>query len=365
MDTIALVMAGGRGARMRASGRATPKPLVRVGGVELLERNLYPLLRAGIVRIVVSVPAELPEIGAFVRGRGSEVAAAGGAEVEILEETSPLGNIGCAGLLRDRASTVLVVYADNLTSLDLRDVVDRHHDAGNDLTLATHVEPFRLPYGELSVEDGLVVDYREKPEHRMLVCSAVSVLGPESLAVAAREAPLGLVDLFRELRRGGHRVAEFRHEAPWVDVNDDASVGRAEELVSSHRDAFDRWSDPPARTSTFALVVGDRGILVRGGDGVGAGTGADLPSADDLPAGEFRARDDNAVEFDELVEGAVVRHRVALYSAGEADAPIGMTWMTRELLDAGEPSRPLRRAVAALSPTTEPTTVAGASARPR
>ena len=49
----------------------------------------------------------------------------------------------------------------------------------------THLEPFRLPYGELEARDGRVVDYREKPEIRMLVSSAVSVLGPAALAAAA------------------------------------------------------------------------------------------------------------------------------------------------------------------------------------
>ena len=358
MDTIALVMAGGRGERMRSSGRPVPKPLVRVAGVPLLERNLYPLLRAGLTEIVISVPADLPAIGAFVRGRASTLAGAAGAGVEVLEETRPLGNIGCAGLLRDRAPTVLVVYADNLTSLDLRAVLDHHRRSDASLTLATHLEPFRLPYGELTSEGGRVVDYREKPEHRMLVCSAVSVLGPAALDAAAREAPLGLVDLFHELRRGGELVAEFRHDAPWVDVNDASALPRAEALVARDREGFELWCDAPARTVNLALVEGERGTLVRGGDGPTRDAGSwRLPAVAEVAGLALEDRPGRgAIEFDDVDEGSrtIVRHRVVHLDAGGVHrAPDGMTWLAPEILEALESEDgidvPLARALAARS----------------
>ena len=341
METIALVMAGGRGERMRSSGRPVAKPLVAVRGVPLLERNLTAVLRAGLTDIVVSVPAGIPEIGSFVRTRASALAGAAGARVEVLEEARPLGNIGCAGLLKDRADDVLVVYADNLTSLDLRTVLAHHRGSGAGLTLSTHVEPYHLPYGELTVDGGRVVEYREKPEHRMLICSAVSVLGPAALEVAAAEAPLGLVDLFRALTSRGETVADFRHDAPWVDVNDAAAVDRATEMVAAAAADFECWWDPPATTETFALVRGDDGVLVRGGDDARTGLPLDLPSRDEVaslaltePAGPA------AFEFDDLDDrtGLLVRHRVLRVDApaGSHPAPEGTRWVSAEELGTGD-----------------------------
>src|SRR5262247_925581 len=124
-------MAGGRGRRMqRSTGSRTPKPLVRVGGVPLLERNLYMLLRAGVTRLVVAVPAHAPELCRFAETRCVQIGRALGAEVEVLVEESPLGTIGAAALVAAPAeASLLVVNADNLTDLDLGLLAARHQRA--------------------------------------------------------------------------------------------------------------------------------------------------------------------------------------------------------------------------------------------
>jgi NDP-sugar pyrophosphorylase family protein len=253
MHTVALLMAGGRGERMRASGVLVPKPLVEVAGATVLERNLVALLRAGLREIVVSAPAAEPEIGAVTLERGRALCEAAGVGLSLLVEDEPLGNIGCARQLAGRTDEVLVTYADNLTTLDLRLVLAHHRTSGAALTLAAHEEPLRLPYGELEVVRGEVVAYREKPEWRPLVCSAVSVLGPAALEVPRADAPTGLVDLFRGVRRNGGLVVAFSHTAPWVDVNDAAAIRRADELVAIHRAGFEQWWDEGVRVAPRRL----------------------------------------------------------------------------------------------------------------
>lgn len=247
MRTVALLMAGGRGMRMRASGEMRPKPLVQVAGATLLERNLFLLLNAGFHEVLVSVPAGIPEVGAVARTRLRRLVDAASGRLDVLEETTPLGNIGCAAVLEGAADAVLVVYADNLTTLNLGAVVDRHVTSGAAYTLAVHEHRYRLPYGEITVEGGDIVDYREKPEWRPLVCSAVSVLGPPALAVLGGlvgrppVSPAGLVDLFHAVRHEGGKVVAFEHEAPWVDVNEAETVPSAEAIVAADAERCERW----------------------------------------------------------------------------------------------------------------------------
>jgi dTDP-glucose pyrophosphorylase len=262
-QTIALVMAGGRGARMRAAGRSVPKPLVPVLGVPLLERSLYPLLRASFSDIVIAVPAATPAITDFARTRCVALALSRGARLSVFEETEPLGNTGCAAVAAPGATTVLVVYADNLTSLNLSAILAHHHASGASLTLATHLEPFQSPYGELTVVDGRVTEYREKPVRHALVCSAVSVLGRDALAELSPLRPMGLSDLCNALIHRGSPVHEFRHEALWIDVNDVAKVADAERLVADNAAAFECWADPPQEVVNAALVADDRRVLLR------------------------------------------------------------------------------------------------------
>ncbi len=172
MSVVALIMAGGRGERMRLSGVDVPKPLVPVLGTPLLERNVRALQRHGIEEIVVSVAAGDAEVLAFVDPL----------PVEPLVETEPLGNIG----VRAVAAGGLGTGARGLRRQPLHGRPDRHPGRaradGAALTLAAHDEPFRLPYGRLTLDGDRVTAYDEKPTIAVPVSSAIAVLGPAALA---------------------------------------------------------------------------------------------------------------------------------------------------------------------------------------
>lgn len=236
MPTVALLMAGGQGERMRSSGVDVPKPLVPVHGVPLIERNLRQLLFHGFEDVAVAVAAE-SAVGEYVREQLVPMASAAGARLRVLSEDRPLGNIGAAGMLRGEGN-ILTVYADNLTSLDLKEIVSQHLASGAALTLAAHDEPFRLPYGCLEIEDERVVAYTEKPTLSITVSSAIVVLGPDAVDILPSDRPTGLVDLTGELLRLGMPVAAYCHEALWIDVNDAADLERAEALLDEHPAEF-------------------------------------------------------------------------------------------------------------------------------
>jgi NDP-mannose synthase len=237
--TSALVMAGGRGERLRSSGTPVPKPLLPVVGIPLLERNLLTLLAAGFRDITVAIPAHTPEIGAFVESRCRSLAESYAASLMVLVERAPLGNIGAAREVQAGNADLLVVYADNLTALDLNDLVTYHQSAKAALTSAVHLEPFRIPYGEVEVEKGAIVAYREKPERRVLVSSGVFVLSPAARFLLPSGERTEVAWLVNRLLAERLPVAAYRHEAPWIDINDTAAIARAEQLVASHPERFD------------------------------------------------------------------------------------------------------------------------------
>lgn len=242
----ALVLAGGRGERMDRSRRrlapdaaALPKPLVSIRGVPLLERNLRALLRAGAREIAVTMPAASPEIERFVGARGQELARAAGASLRGVREDRPLGTAGAVAALRARGAPVLVVNADNLTSIDLPDLVERHLRSDAAMTVALHEEPFFMPFGELRVDaEDRVAAYLEKPCWRVPIASGVYVLAPEAIrAIGAGEA-LAMHALVARLLDAGAPVRAYRHAALWVDVNDSEAADRAEAMVAAHPEVF-------------------------------------------------------------------------------------------------------------------------------
>lgn len=233
MRAQALIMAGGKSERMRASLGPAHKALVSVEGVPLIERNLVTLLRAGVRDITVAVSQIETEISEYVGSRGQELAAAAEARLELLRETEPLGTIGAAGTIEFRAEALLIINVDNLTKLDLQQFVERHLTSQAVMTVATHFESFQIPFGEVVIDDGDIVEYREKPRLPVCISSGTYVLSRTACELIPRGQRLDIPALFARVRASGNRVASFAHEATWIDVNDAAAVQRAEKLFAS------------------------------------------------------------------------------------------------------------------------------------
>ena len=142
--------------------------------------------------------------------------------------------------MRRPGATLLLVFADNLTSLDLSELATAHAGTSADLTLAVHDETFVLPYGVVEQVDGVVTGYREKPGVPVTVGSGIAVVGPAAVgAISAGTMPAGVIDLVLRSVEAGLLVLAYPHRSAWVDVNDAASRERAEVLVRADPDAFE------------------------------------------------------------------------------------------------------------------------------
>lgn len=365
MSVAGLILAGGAGARMRRSGGPdVPKPLVEVRGASLLERNLCALVGAGVRAVWIAcreadrdTREEVARLAALVHPCR--------VSVQELVETSPLGTIGAAGLLRDRAHALLSVNADNLTGLDLAAMIDRHVNSGADLTLAAHDHAWQLPYGQLFTDGDRVLGYREKPLQTTQVCSAVCALGPAALALL--DGPAGLPDLTRRLLERGGAVRAFHHRAAWIDINDAADLARAEQLVASEPDALDLWSRAPEHEVVGALLCDGLRLLLerrtRGGLALWDTPGGKLEPGESAAAALARELDEELglrvvaagpelARFDAIDEdGRVLRHHVfaVRVRAGNAWPREGqrLEWFERDALPANR-ARVVARSLAGM-----------------
>jgi histidinol-phosphate phosphatase family protein len=129
----AVILAGGKGTRLAARLYGRPKPLVKVDGVPLLERQLEALASHGVTSVVVLVNHAADQIEHFVKGRDWPLA------ITLIDDGSPRGTAGavlaCLDRLDDR---FLVVYGDTLFDIDVVHMVAAHEAAGADATLLLH-----------------------------------------------------------------------------------------------------------------------------------------------------------------------------------------------------------------------------------
>jgi NDP-mannose synthase len=342
VNVVGLIVAGGKGQRMVQSGSTVPKPLVRVRGATLLERNIFALLRAGVTDVFLAVSAQAHMVRRFAESRGRTIGEALNARVSVIAEDEPLGSMGAVAFLRDW-HTVLVLNVDNLTSLDLRAMVTDHqrHDAA--LTLAVHDEAFSMPFGGVVVEAGRVVAYQEKPTLKVPICSAISVLSSRAVAEVRPGERIGLPALANRLLHQGREVRAFYHQAAWIDINDLQAVERAEGLVAAHADELELWAAKPDYEAVAIIASSSRGVAF---EQLQDGTWC-LPTAvlgleerplstvtrivdDRLGVQSGRVRQLAVFDDVQWPRKGVTRTRVFLVDAPDGTTFAGGTWIRRE-----------------------------------
>ena len=284
-----LLQAGGAGERMAGP---VEKPLVAVLGVPLIERNLLAVLAAGAQSVTVILRTEHLALQAWSEGRGASLARAAGVDWYVVIEREPRGTIGAAYVLRN-VSTVVVLFADNLSALSLRGMVAAHERSGAAMTLASHVEPFRIPFGRLQLENDVVRAYDEKPALPIPVASGAYVLGRAALSTIPPAGRLDAPTLVNRLIEHGARVSAYRHETAWIDVNTPAACLEAAHLVRE-TPALRQVADYPLRV-VGAVIRGPQGVLLEHRPS----TARTYPGAWDTPGGK--------IEPDESPETALSR----------------------------------------------------------
>jgi NDP-mannose synthase len=230
----AVILAGGRGTRLRPFTTIFPKPLVPIGDMPILEIVLRQLQRHGVndVTILTGYLAYLLE-GYF--GDGAKL----GLSIDYVRETAPLGT---AGPLRQLVGRVhddfFVMNGDLLADLDYSALMERHIEAGCDVTVGTFKHTEKIELGVLQISDhDQVVDYEEKPILHYDVSMGIYAMSPRILT----RIPDGYYDmpaLILDQLAAGQPVASWRHDGQWLDIGRSDEHDVANELFETFRDTI-------------------------------------------------------------------------------------------------------------------------------
>ena len=219
----AVVMAGGRGHRLRPLTDTLPKPMVQVAGRPILERIVLHLVGFGIRRIFLSVN-HLAEVIEQHFGDG----AAFGCQIEYLREDSPLGTGGALSLLRERPQHAFIVLnGDILTQFDVGGILAWHESRAAMATVAVREYRQSVPFGVVDVDEGWAVGFREKPTHVFKVNAGIYVLDPDLLPRVPSGVDYPMPALIEECLKRGEAVAAYSLEGDWLDVGDRNELLRA------------------------------------------------------------------------------------------------------------------------------------------
>src|SRR6266567_4552452 len=202
----AVILAGGKGTRLRPFTVTLPKPLVPIGDTPIIEISIRRLAQA---RFDVALRYSL--------------------------EPEPLGTFGPLRLLDDLPDHFLVMNADVLTDLDLGAFLDRHTASGAAFTIAATRRDQVLDFGVLGVEGERLVSFREKPTLTQTVSMGIYGVSRRALEFIPERGPFGFDELMHKMLAAGERIDIHHHAGYWLDI------GRPEDYEQASREFAEKF----------------------------------------------------------------------------------------------------------------------------
>jgi len=221
----AVILAGGKGIRLRPYTTRLPKPLVPIGDDHsITEIALSQLASCGFDRVTLAIGHFGDLIRSYI-GDGSRW----GLHLDYSNpEEIPLGTIGPVLQILDRLPEhFLIMNGDVLTDLDYADLMRQHQESGAPLTIATYRREVHIDYGVLTTVDGQVVNFTEKPTTGHQVSMGVYACSKQALRKYTPGLPFGFDELVLDMLAEGTPPHEYAFNGYWFDIGRPEDYDRA------------------------------------------------------------------------------------------------------------------------------------------
>jgi NDP-mannose synthase len=231
----ALILAGGKGTRLKPYTTVIPKPLMPVGEMPILEIVLRQLKNAGFDRVIIAIGYLGEMFRAFFQD-GARL----GLSIDYSLEEKPLGTAGPIALNLDKLDQdVLIMNGDLLTTLNYRSLFEFHKSARAAATIGTYKRDVKIDFGVVEIAQGKLTGYIEKPVYHYDVSMGVNILN----VLSARKflipgQHLDLPDLMTLLREDGQSVHCYQEPCYWLDIGRVDDYQTANDIFESRKSEF-------------------------------------------------------------------------------------------------------------------------------
>jgi NDP-sugar pyrophosphorylase family protein len=219
----AIILAGGKGTRLRPYTVVLPKPLMPIGEYPILEVIIRQLIRAGFDHITLAVNHQARIIQAFF-----ESGERWGIRIDYSVEKEPLGTMGPLTLIRDLPENFLVMNGDVLTDLPYSEFFDQHVESGSIFTISSMRRQHKIDYGVLDTDaNGFLSGFREKPQVEYEVSMGVYMLNAAVIDLIPVQQCYGFDNLMLDLLKRGKQPAVKPYDGYWLDIGRPDDYARA------------------------------------------------------------------------------------------------------------------------------------------
>lgn len=223
----AVLMAGGKGERLRPLTEKTPKPLLPVGGKAIIDHNIDRLISYGIKHINVTVNYLGEQLEVHFREPRNEV------QIKTVREPKFLGTIGSIHFVPEFYNdTVLVMNSDLFTNINYEDFYLHFKENDADMSVAAVPYSVSIPYGILDIEGRRnIKGLLEKPTYDYYANAGIYLIKKSALDLIPEDTFFNSTDLIEALITQGRKVIRFPLNGTWIDIGNPQEYKRANELV--------------------------------------------------------------------------------------------------------------------------------------
>lgn len=225
-DNLMVIMAGGRGTRLRPYTDQCPKPMLLVDDKPMLQHIIERAVNQGFTRFIIS----LNYMGNLIRdyfGNGESM----GVSIDYLQEESPLGTAGALSLITEFPKSMFIVTnGDVMTDVDYSRLLEFGMRQEADGVMAVRSHEIQNPFGVVEVSGLDIKGFTEKPVTRSMINAGVYAINPSALRLMSANQYCDMPSLFDLMRQAGMRTIAFPMHETWLDVGRPEDLRYAREL---------------------------------------------------------------------------------------------------------------------------------------
>ena len=223
----AIILAGGRGKRLRPITDYIPKPLIPINNIPIIEWQIKYLKKFDISEVIICSGYKTEMIESYLKKKKL------GIKINFSIENKPLGTGGAikkAGK-KIKDNSFLVINGDILTRVDFRAMLDFHVEHKAEMSVAVRRHETQIPYGVIETEDERITQVLEKPIVNHFINAGIYLLNPAVFKLIPENDSYDMPELINRLINDGRTVISFPVREYWLDIGQHKDYMRAEEDV--------------------------------------------------------------------------------------------------------------------------------------
>jgi len=234
IEKRAVILAGGKGTRLRPYTVVLPKPLMPIGDYPILEVIIRQLKQYGFTHITMAVNHQAEIIKAFF-GDGSKW----DIKIDYSLEEKALSTMAPLKLIKDLPDNFLVMNGDILTDLDFDKFYKYHVQSSNIFTISSYQREVKSEFGVLDINNiNILTGFREKPVSTYDVSMGIYMVSKKAVEYIPKDTFYGFDHLMLDLMKNGEEPKVQKFNGYWLDIGRPDDYAQAIDEFDNMKERF-------------------------------------------------------------------------------------------------------------------------------